>query len=1487
MVPSEKYTEIDQLAEEFAARLRRGEHPSYQEYVERYPRLADEIRELFPALVEMERVEVPADGFASANPPLRQVGDYRIIREVGRGGMGVVYEAEQQSLGRRVALKIMPGRMSRDGSTLERFKREARTAAQLHHTNIVPVFDVGQDGETCYYAMQFIQGQGLDQVIVELCRLRSKAVRETDRPEQTAGEETPADAAAAGPVATSLLTGRFAISAMTALAESSPSEVPVTLADGAAATYAAALPGHTDRSSVRTNHGHYFRSVARIGEQAAAAVGYAHDRGIIHRDIKPSNLLLDTAGTVWITDFGLAKCDDDGLTKSGDVLGTFRYMAPERFSGLGDARGDIYSLALTLYELLLLKPAFNSPDRLHLIEQVKQCQVERPRSVDPRIPRDLETIVLKAMDREPRRRYQTAKQFSDDLRRFLAGEPIEARRTGELERLGLWCRRNPLIATMVGAVAVLLLVLTMGATLSAFWLRNERDLAISNESRAVKAENAASVAKSDALAKLWDSSLVAARAGRMSRSPGQRFASIRAIEQALALPLPPGRSKDDLRTEAIASLVLPDLEVSKEWPGWPTGSRGFAIDNTFQRYARGDADGNVSVRRIADDKELFRLPGGGPSPDTYGAIGFSPDGRYLYQNLNQNSEGSDHRIWRVDLDPPTRVVPDDCWTSEFSPDSRQVAALFRDGTMRFYELPSGRPAREFRIPGFKPYRLVWNPRRPMLAACDRFEVRFINVNTGRVEWILPVPEFTNFCDWHPEGRLIAVTGRFGSLERITLWDTVTHLQVMSSFEALKTDGIFVTFDRTGDRLMTTDWSHNWRLWDRRTGKLLLTRPAGGNGIWFSQDDRSVGLDASGKNLRLYRFASGAELCTLTRRGPDPSGGFNGRECCPLDPEGRLIAIFGSDGFSVVDVVRGEEVAFVALPAKTPEVERRPWASGTDESGALLTHGPAGLLRWPLTVSRDGKRSYGPPTKLLPRMSGYGTSPGTGADGREWAFPRGKEGAIVLLLPEEKQIALKGQSDVRSAAVSPDGSWIATGSHNVLDGPGAKIWDARTGRLVHDLPVGEYCNVSFSPGGKWLVTTSGVTRLWSVGTWRPGAAFSDANDVAAFMADDSLVALPDAAGVVRLVVPETGRELARLTAPDAVRLSPLCFTRDGRRLVCGEVDSGLLLIFDLGLIREELAPMGLDWDAPPIVVAKQPQPDAIEVSFISDTDPAAIHVKRSEVNRQTLEVAVDPFNATKRLDLGIRLCDFGDRENGDLQIRFALALGRDLPETRSYRSRLELGACGIWHVEHERWARAAADYVLLSEIEPDVSERALQSAALLLTAGERAGYHDLCRRMLQRFANTSSPNDAERTAKACLISGELKDELPEAARLAEFAARKGAKSGDHVWFELTAGIADYRESLYSAAARRLAKNRDATKGIEVLNELTSLFEAMSLIKSGDPKRGQQLIEAVAPLVNNRFGHKPDDLSFNWHDWLFARLALQEAQRLLDDASKSAK
>lgn len=453
---SDERSPVELLADEFLARCKRGEKPSIKEYCDRHPALAEEIRDVFEAVLMVEDLRPGSSDVSGSvgetvqlnGKRLEQVGDYRILCEIGRGGMGVVYEAEQQALGRRVALKVLPRTSAGDGSAQVRFQREAKAAARMHHTNIVPVFDVGADGEHLYYAMQLIHGQGLDLVISDLKRLRAKSVAELGKGDRT-GERS---------IAASLVAGRFERENL-----AGSDDAGATAAFEGSVPSSAMLPGQSEISTATSNRVSYFRSVAQIGLQTAAALSYAHGRGIIHRDIKPGNLILDTMGNVWVTDFGLAKTGDVGVTHTGDILGTVRYMSPERFRGQCDVRADVYALGMTLYELLTLKAAYASGDRLKLIEMIRQEEPPSPRSADPRIPRDLETIVMKAIDKDPKRRYQSADEMAEDLQRFVNDEPIKARRVGPVERLTRWCRRNSAVA---GLLATVLLLMAAGTAVS-------------------------------------------------------------------------------------------------------------------------------------------------------------------------------------------------------------------------------------------------------------------------------------------------------------------------------------------------------------------------------------------------------------------------------------------------------------------------------------------------------------------------------------------------------------------------------------------------------------------------------------------------------------------------------------------------------------------------------------------------------------------------------------------------------------------------------------------------------------------------------------------------------------------------------------------------------------------------------------------------------------------------------------------------------------
>ena len=406
MQPSDATTDefrdpVEELAEQFLAEVRAGKNITVADYQHRYPEHAESIEALFPTLLMMEDLKPAARNRDSADTLLdrnvQRLGDFRILRKLGFGGMGIVYEAQQESLERPVAIKVFAPTLLSSPRLINRFKREAKAAGALHHSNIVPVLGVGEQWGIHYYIMQLIDGKGLDQIL------------------------------------------------------------------------------DAQRDHLQVESAFRFRRdwnrIADIGRQLASALEYAHSRNVLHRDIKPANLLLDRDGTAWIADFGLAKLmtDDDGVTRSGQAVGTLRYMAPEQFTGKVDQRSDIYALGLTLFEMLTWRRAFDETDHGKLVRQKTINIPPRPRSLESTIPRDMETIVMKAIAPEPQNRYQTAAALEEDLRRFLDDEPILARRISYFERLVRWSRRNRALAAtsaVVLALAAALLGITLWSYLS-------------------------------------------------------------------------------------------------------------------------------------------------------------------------------------------------------------------------------------------------------------------------------------------------------------------------------------------------------------------------------------------------------------------------------------------------------------------------------------------------------------------------------------------------------------------------------------------------------------------------------------------------------------------------------------------------------------------------------------------------------------------------------------------------------------------------------------------------------------------------------------------------------------------------------------------------------------------------------------------------------------------------------------------------------------
>ena len=424
---SEHHLQLRAAMEAYLEELEAGRYPQSDDFVKKYSSIADELRR---HLTGLDFIHLAGPTLGKSNEPssipedAKELGDFRLIREIGRGGMGVVYEAEQMSLRRRVAVKILPFAALLDQRQLERFRNEARAAAMLKHPNIVSVYSVSCERSVHFYAMELVEGRSIAELLQE-----------------TSGDRTG---------------GR--------LPPDSPTRFPTSDPDVDTRSLANLTTTHDSKAD-------YFRLIATLGLQLSDALQYAHEQGVVHRDIKPSNLMIDNRGNPWITDFGLAQIQGNNqLTMSGDVVGTLRYMSPEQAVGtkLLDHRTDIYSLGISIYELLIKRPAFSGTMRHRLLDDVVHQQPTRPRQVDSTIPLDLETIVLKAIAKEPEGRYASATEMADDLRRFLEHKPIQARRASRSEWVCRWARRNPVMAFLVTIVTSLLVLLAVGGPLVAF-----------------------------------------------------------------------------------------------------------------------------------------------------------------------------------------------------------------------------------------------------------------------------------------------------------------------------------------------------------------------------------------------------------------------------------------------------------------------------------------------------------------------------------------------------------------------------------------------------------------------------------------------------------------------------------------------------------------------------------------------------------------------------------------------------------------------------------------------------------------------------------------------------------------------------------------------------------------------------------------------------------------------------------------------------------
>ncbi|MCA9191796.1 MAG: protein kinase [Planctomycetales bacterium] len=1149
---------LDAVAEEFLERLRAGGRPSLREYQRRYPHLADEIAALFPTLASLENYDharhrrLPQIDF---NQP-ENLGDYRILRELGRGGMGIVYEAEHVTLRRRVALKVLPN-SGKQSEYAKRFLREARAAGQLHHTNIVPVFEIGDEEGVHFYAMQLIDGQNLDVVLDEL-----RSLQDGVSPLQTA---LPSNLSAS----TQSLVSESGVSA------EAITETPSDLNGNDSATSTTFRIDAVDLHNPKLSWSgaqltsEYFRRVARGCLQVAEALAFAHAHGVLHRDIKPSNLLLDTDGVIWVSDFGLAKDDSENLTHSGDIVGTLRYMAPERFSMAADARSDIYSLGLTLYEMCTLKYAFDESDRARLIHQISHSEPVQPRRIQPTIPRDLETIILKATAHEPASRYQSANQLVDDLDRFLTDRPLLSNRASTIERSVRWLRRNPSYAMLLGCIGLIAMLIPLAALGYAIQADQHASELMAENSRVVAAQIAATEANLRSSRSLYESYVGHARASRWSRRVGQRYETLKQISNAVQLLGELQWSIDEvakqrlrLRNIAIAAMPLVDVHELRSWPN--NTNTPSAMNHSGKLIAWGDNKGRLLINDVETGKNVQTLLG---LEEQVWSIWFDPSDRFIIARYNNQSPATPAKLLAWELASGKQVLNLDsdlrgCRLA-FHPRQELVYICRLSGNLDTYSLTTGQRLNSIAL-GHEPDQLIVTPEGNF-AFCMGNHIRIVNQEGLLVDEIsVPLDIISTFA-WTPSGG-IYVSDHDGSL--------IHSPSFSSSFEKL---------GKHRNRI-----SH---LWLNQTGSVAFVSAWGGNRAAhqpgnteavlnfdefdvhsLSTSSRRIGLSVPFRSHEVWEYSDGTPLTEITTMDEDIDywslvehpkhsniyalASEAGVEFWDLEHQQLLVRV-GQRNSGLAFSPSGD-LLYIASIGNQPTTTRTVSIS-TDSAMPKVELGEAQVMS-----HLPAKRPLNRTNHLSMDHSG------------KWLATLTVESALVYNLDDQQTIETGKHHNISRLEISPDARYLVT---TTWHGQGVKLWDATTGKLLQDLmPKAKNGWTSFSPDGKWLAYSSlEADYIWDTATWTPKIIergdYQGNDERVVFSPDSSLMLLFRTTFQPRLVSVATGQEIAVLESPKGFNGVPV-FSRDGSKIILA--GQSKINIWNLTKLRRELGDIGLDW-----------------------------------------------------------------------------------------------------------------------------------------------------------------------------------------------------------------------------------------------------------------------------------------------------------------------